>query len=117
MEGHLVEDVAHYYLDEIFMQAKEAVRPDTMILGCTHFPLLKRALENVVGSSVTVVDPAQTVALSVQTCLQEHQLLQSALRRGKYHFMTTDNPERFARTGTLFLGQPLTPDMVELIDL
>ena len=119
MSGSLVEGIAHYYLDEVLASPN---LPDTMILGCTHFPLLKGALENVVGTKITVVDPAATVAQTVQTELARLNLLVSpdqgsAQKIGQKHFMTTDNQERFARTGSLFLGQDLEPAQVELVDL
>ena len=117
MEGKIVEEVAHYYLDDVIGEKAKKPQPDTMILGCTHFPLLKNALERVVGPSVAVVDPAATVALSVKEELQKRNLLNIDIRKGKSHFMTTDNQDRFARTGSLFLGRDLSPNEIELVDL
>lgn len=117
MQGKLVEDLCRYYLDDIFGPKAKKPRPDTMILGCTHFPLLKNALERVVGSDVHVVDPAATVAKTVQKELQNKQLFNPFPTKPVYHFMTTDNCERFARTGTLFLGRSLEPAEIELVDL
>ncbi|MCR5813195.1 MAG: glutamate racemase [Desulfovibrio sp.] len=116
MHGHLVEEMAHYYLDDLLAQGADE-KPDTMILGCTHFPLLKQALANVVGPDVTVVDPAANVALSVYRELQATALLGDTSLTGKSHFMTTDNQERFARTGSLFLGRELCAQEIELVDL
>ena len=117
MQGKLVEDIAHYYLDDIFGEQAVDPNPDTMILGCTHFPLLKTALEHVVGENVTVVDPATMVAASVQEELVRRNILIHDERTPRYHFMTTDNQERFARTGTLFLGRKLESTEIELVDL
>ncbi|MBQ7584743.1 MAG: glutamate racemase [Desulfovibrionaceae bacterium] len=117
MQGKIVEEVAHYYLDEIFLDQSLGSSPDTMILGCTHFPLLKPALEQVVGSKVVVVDPAATVAESVKLELKKQNRLQLSANLGQHHFMTTDNQERFARTGSLFLGRELKKDEIELVDL
>ncbi|MBQ7617587.1 MAG: glutamate racemase [Desulfovibrio sp.] len=116
MEGPLVEGVAHYYLDEIFT-AKDRIVPDTMLLGCTHFPLLQKALARVVGDKVRVVDPAEMVAKSVTEVLTWHELANREQRCGRPHFMTTDNQARFARTGSLFLGRQLAEEEIELIDL
>ena len=115
MSGSLVEGMAHYYLDDIL--ASKDNLPDTMILGCTHFPLLKTALENVVGEAMTVVDPAATVADVVKSGLETKNLLAKPTNVGRKHFMTTDNCDRFARTGSLFLGEQLHATDVELIDL
>ncbi len=124
MEGPLVESMARYYLDPIFQDAGRdgSVIPDTVILGCTHYPLLKHSLESVVGPGVAVVDPAATVAETVAQELEKRELLASLSHDahsacGSAHFMTTDNRERFARTGSLFLGRPLDEASIELVDL
>ena len=116
MQGHLVEAMAQYYLDDLLCKCPDE-KPDTMILGCTHFPLLKQTLADVVGPDVTVVDPASNVALAVHKELEVMGLLGDTSLKGKYHFMTTDNQERFARTGSLFLGRELRAEEVELVDL
>ena len=116
MEGPLVEGVARRYLDGLFTTG-EAHRPDTLVLGCTHFPLLLRALQNVVGPHVTIVDSAATTAESVEGELRARGLLNPGAERGTWRFLTTDNPDRFARTGGLFLGSPLAAAQIELVDL
>lgn len=116
MQGHLVEEMAHYYLDDVLVHAS-GEKPDTMILGCTHFPLLKQTLAEVVGPEVTVVDPASNVALCVHRELEALGLLGDMGKLGRHHFMTTDNQERFARTGSLFLGRTLSCEEIELVDL
>lgn len=117
MEGPLVEGVARRYLDGLFTEDEAAHRPDTLVLGCTHFPLLLRALQNVVGPRVTIVDSAATTAESVEGELRARGLLNPGAERGSWRFLTTDNPDRFARTGGLFLGSPLEAGEVELVDL
>ncbi|MCR4666403.1 MAG: glutamate racemase [Desulfovibrio sp.] len=117
MQGRLVEDICRYYLDDIFGAEARTPKPDTMILGCTHFPLLKTALERVVGGDVVVVDPAATVATGVREELIALDLINTEKGEGTSHFMTTDNQERFARTGSLFLGRTLTVEEIELVDL
>ena len=116
MEGPLVEGVARRYLDGLFTTG-EAHRPDTLVLGCTHFPLLLRALQNVVGPHVTIVDSAATTAECVEGELRARGLLNPGAKRGAWRFLTTDNPDRFARTGGLFLGSPLAAAQIELVDL
>ncbi|MBQ9537194.1 MAG: glutamate racemase [Desulfovibrionaceae bacterium] len=116
LEGPIVEALIHHYLDA-WLDAPDSQRPDTMLLGCTHFPLLKQSLARVVGPSIQVVDPAEMVADTVKAQLTELQLLKPDKTKGLRHFMTTDNKERFARTGSLFLGQPLPTTSIELVDL
>lgn len=117
VDGPVVEGAARRYLDDLFRPAVTAPRPDTLLLGCTHFPLLRQALQNVVGPEVTLVDSAATTAESVQEALTRLGLLRQDGARGWRRFLTTDNPERFARTGGFFLGSPLRRGDVELVDL
>ena len=119
-EGPVVEEVARRYLDGLFAPkdaASREERPDTLVLGCTHFPLLFSALQNVVGPDVTIVDSAATTAESVEEELRGLGLLNPSAERGEWRFLTTDNPDRFARTGGLFLGSPLDAGQIELVDL
>lgn len=117
MEGPLVEDVARRYLDDLFSPVMTAPRPDTLVLGCTHFPLLLRALQRVVGPEVVIVDSAATTAEFVEGELRRQNLLNRSEVGGSRRFLTTDNPDRFARTGSLFLGSPLRRSEIELVDL
>lgn len=120
MEGPVVEEVARRYLAGLFGpdgSAGAESRPDTLVLGCTHFPLLFSALQHVVGPGVTIVDSAATTAESVEEELRGLGLLNPSAGTGEWRFLTTDNPDRFARTGGLFLGSPLSPGQIELVDL
>ena len=117
MGGPIVEGIARHYLEDIFNSAAAFPRPDTLLLGCTHFPLFRDSLQKIVGPGVCIVNPAATVAETVELELAGRDLLRHAERAAKRHFMTTDNRERFARTGSLFLGSPLAADAVELVDL
>lgn len=116
MDGPLVEGIARRYLADIFSPAVTAARPDTLLLGCTHFPLLQTALQQVVGPQVRIVDSAATTAESVQAELTRLNLLRPG-GVGRCRFLTTDNQSRFARTGSLFLEHPLKTAEVELVDI
>lgn len=103
-QGKLVEDIAKYYISDIFQldsdtiidevntssanlsqdricsQTKRStenafIKPDTLVLGCTHFPLVKNAIANVLGADVALVDSAQTTAIAVQELLIKNNLL------------------------------------------
>jgi glutamate racemase len=112
-EGQIIEAVAHRYLDEIFDVSNA---PDTLVLGCTHFPMLADALRNVVGSAVTIVDSAQTTALQMRTTLAATGLLNQS-GPPVLRLLATDGTQRFARVGSRFLGRVVSPDDVELVDL
>jgi glutamate racemase len=119
-EGPIAEGVARHYLDPIFdppgAQPGVEAAPDTLVLGCTHFPMLANAIRNAVGSPVRIVDSAATTAKSVREQLAGARLL-GGMGRTMVRFLATDSPERFARVGTRFLGQTLSPGDVELVDL
>lgn len=119
-EGPIAEGVAHHYLDSIFdppgaIPGADAA-PDTLVLGCTHFPMLASAIRKAVGPSVRIVDSAATTAKSVREQLAGARLL-TVTGKTMVRFLATDSAERFARVGTRFLGQTLSPENVELIDL
>jgi glutamate racemase len=88
--------------------------PDTVILGCTHYPILKKAIAQVLPAAF-LVDSAQATAGVVSTVLAEQSLLTTDSEIGSIRYQVTDNEERFRRVGTHFLGQEPTP--VERIDL
>ncbi len=121
MDGPLVEGIARRYLGDIFntpgQTMPHAPAPDTLLLGCTHFPLLQGALQNVVGAKVHIVDSAATTAKDIAQELQRVHLLRHNDTPGKYTFLTTDNTARFAKTGSIFLGRHLNENEVSLVDL
>lgn len=112
-DGPIVEAVAHRYLDEMF-----AAEPtiDTLLLGCTHFPVLIDALRKVVGASVAIVDSAATTALELSQQLRAANLESNAVT-GRVFLLATDGAERFARVGSQFLGEPVALSDVEIVDL
>nr|WP_298722028.1 glutamate racemase [uncultured Steroidobacter sp.] len=113
-DGAIAEAIAHRYVDELFA---EDPRIDTLLLGCTHFPVLASALRAVIGPSITLVDSAETTARAVQAELIDRRLLNSSGSVGPPILQATDSPERFARVGSRFLGEPFDASRVELVDL
>lgn len=113
-EGQIAEAIAHRYVDGLF---RDDPLIDTLLLGCTHFPVLAAALRAVVGPSVTIVDSAETTAQAVQAELQDLGLLRAQGPAMPPILQATDGPERFARVGSRFLGEPFSPSDVEIVDL
>ncbi|MGH6791329.1 MAG: glutamate racemase [Methyloceanibacter sp.] len=91
--------------------------PDTLVLGCTHFPVLTGAIREIVGSAVTLVDSAETTADAVAEALAGNGLASEGGESTRTRFFATDSPERFARVGEIFLGRPIDVTTVELVDL
>jgi len=116
-DGPVVEAVIHRYLDDLFA-AGAPVHPDTLVLGCTHFPVLAPAIRRVVGERVAIVDSAETTAAALVGVLESAGLRRPTTEPGGHvQLLATDSAERFARVGGTFLGRPLTPADVEVVDL
>ena len=100
--GHAVaRTIAAEYLAPLL-----ARKIDTLVLGCTHYPLLKKVLHEVLGPEVQLVDSAEETARMVAALLDERRLRRRGLPAGP-HFFVTDVPTRFERVGGEFLGAPL----------
>lgn len=113
--GAVAEAAARSYLAPLFAAA--ATQPDTLVLGCTHFPLLRAVIAAASGPRVRIVDSAATTAAVTQALLQSQGLLRAGGGAAQLRFLATDGAERFARIGSLFLGRPIAAGDVELIDL
>jgi glutamate racemase len=114
IDGPIVEAVAHRYLDPLMATVP---RPRALVLGCTHFPVLKPVIARVVGDGVVLVDSAATTAKAVAELLAKRGLIRKEKNTEPHRFLATDAPDRFARVGEIFLGSPIDPGLVELIDL
>jgi glutamate racemase len=110
----VTDEVLRIYLTEAFAEAPAA---DTLLLGCTHYPLLEPAIRRTLSAlnhPLTIIDSAQATAQAVVT----HRALASYYSEPKTQtclFYATDSVEKFQRLGSNFLGQPLSE--VRLIDL
>jgi glutamate racemase len=111
--GAVAELVAHEYLDDVLA----AHRPDCLLLGCTHFPVLEEAIRRVAGPDVTIVDSAATTAVSVRRELALRGIPAPDGAPGSVRLFATDSPERFHRVAERFLPDGLLPPQVELVDL
>lgn len=121
VSGPVAEAVAQRYLANVVGE-----RPglDCLVLGCTHFPVLRQAIAAAVGPRVRLVDSAETTADVVVGCLLRSDLRAGHRTRGQdgagqagVRFLATDAPARFARVGAVFLGEAIAPEDVELVDL
>lgn len=119
-EGPVAEETARRYLAPLFNGQDgegEGEGPDTLVLGCTHFPLLARAIAAVAGPGVSIIDSAATTAAEVAERLAETGLATPGPGPGAARFLATDGAARFARVGGRFLGRDLVAGDVSLVDL
>ncbi|MBU0503924.1 MAG: glutamate racemase [Candidatus Omnitrophica bacterium] len=103
-KGEVVIDVVKKYLEPL-----KLARVDTVILGCTHYPLLKPVIEEVMGEKVALIDSAKQVAIEVKKILSGENMLNKKSHRGRHQFYVSDNPEWFNGLAKSFLGKSV-PD-------
>ena len=113
-DGEVATGAAKRYLEPLF---DSDPHPDTLVLGCTHFPVLAGTIAGVLGPGIRLVDSAQTTAEAVSKVLGERSLATGNKAVGKTTFLATDSAERFARVGGIFFGSPIEPHEVELVDI
>ena len=94
-----------YQVARQYLRDMKKNKIDTLILGCTHYPLLKGVLHNVMGPGVQLVDSAREVALQVKELLTREKLLRTRLGPCRHMFIVSDEPEQFRRLSSRFLGK------------
>lgn len=112
ISGEIAETIIRRYLSQV-----GDYTPDSLILGCTHFPLLREAIAAVVDPDVVIVDSAETTAMVAAQLLKAASLANESSSDGELRLMATDGASRFARVGGWFLGEELSADNIELIDI
>src|ERR1700722_19888878 len=117
VEHPVTEQVARIYLDEAFADGFEDA--DVIVLGCTHYPLLKPLLLRVAPAHVSIVDSAESTARAVASHLPQLTPARSAederRKAPRMTFLATDSVEKFRRLGERFLGHPIAE--VQHVDL
>ncbi len=80
---------------------------DTLILGCTHYPLLKNVIQKVTKGTVTLIDSGEATAATVAAMLDTHDMRNTSTKSPNIQFFVSDAPEKFTSVGELFLGRKL----------
>jgi len=102
-EGQVALAVARRYLKPL-----KETKVDTVILGCTHYPLLKNIIKKVLGDNVRLIDSAQAVAEEIKKVLINENLLnKNKTASAKLDFYVSDDPEGFSIMAKRFLGKPI----------
>jgi glutamate racemase len=117
-DSEVTRSIAATYLAEL------RTKVDTLVLGCTHYPILRDVIQQTVGDSVTLIDSGEATALEVDVLLKEKGLARLTLPTGALerhlcddldHFYVTDAAERFARVAERFLG--VKPSRLEAVEV
>lgn len=97
LDGKIADLVIERYLNEL-----KQSDIDTLILGCTHYPLLKKSIKEYM-KNITLVDSAEEIAQDVKEILLKSSLVNAQSEFGQKKFFVTDSPERFKKIGEIFL--------------
>lgn len=105
------EGLSHH--QATLIMAREYLRPllaqsiDTLILGCTHYPLLAPSIEEVTGANVKLIDPGFATALDAKAALEAMNMLNSSTSQPRHEYVLSDMPHKFKEIGGRFLGKPM----------
>lgn len=102
-EGWIDNEVARLTAQMYLQELKDA-GIDTLVLGCTHYPLLKSVIAEVMGPDVVLVDSAEEIARTVSGILTKKKIIRPVSEKGLHHYFVSDIPAGFIRVGNRFLG-------------
>lgn len=109
----VTQRVAHIYLDDFFHDYETG--PDVLLLGCTHYPLIKPILRGVCPWRVEIVDSAESTAIAVAKRIGSRAETPDPTTEPNITYFATDSVERFRRVGQIFMGRPI--DAVNLVSI
>jgi glutamate racemase len=101
--GEVHGDQVHVLAERLLAPVREAA-VDTLILGCTHYPLLARTIGDVMGDGVVLISSADETAFTVRALVEEHGIAAPVGVEARHAFVTSGDPETFRRLGVRFLG-------------
>jgi glutamate racemase len=113
-EGY-VDQPATRMIAEDYLKDIKSKKIDTLILGCTHYPLLKKPIANVMGKNFQLIDSAEETARAARQALSKLEMLNPSISEGKRSYFVSDSPEKFKRFGRLFMGRKV--GKVGLVDI
>jgi len=110
LDNDITRQVIETYVQNFKGDSGEGYRVDTLVLGCTHYPLLKKTFEVVLGESVQLIDSAIETASTVKSVLEYMNLSNDKMPGKRFHqFFVSDLNERFKMVGRLMMGKELEP--------
>ena len=114
-EGY-IDKKATYLVANDYLQSMHDVDIDTLILGCTHYPLLKQVISDVMGDKVKLIDSGEETARTVKDSLtKSNKLNDDSSKAGQAKYYVSDMPEKFSQVATRFLGK--TVDQITRVDI
>ena len=80
---------------------------DSIVLGCTHYPIIRKIIQSVIGHKIKIIDSAESTAFDIKNVLKDKKILNSLNQSPNYQFYVSDLPQKFDEIGTRFLGKKL----------
>lgn len=99
---------------ERYLEPLKQADVDTLILGCTHFPMLSEVISEYMGEKVTLINAGEETAKTAKAALEADGLLNDGQRTGKSEFFVSDRPEGFSRIAEVFLGKKISGDVTAI---
>lgn len=116
VENGFLEDELTYLAARRYLEPLKDQQVDTVILGCTHYPLIKKVIADIMGKDVTLIDPGEQTAAYVKEVLAKADLLADASQKGQCDYYVSDSVQDFSKIGSVFLGKDIT-EQVKKIDI
>jgi glutamate racemase len=110
-----IKHQATYEIAEEYLKELRKIGIDTLVLGCTHYPILSEVIQEVIGDNVTLIDSGVASSEVINTELEKLHLLSDSDKHGKQEYYVSDIPAKFKEVAELFLGKEI--DHVHKVDL
>ena len=111
------DNIAVYHTAKRYLEPLKKAGVDTLILGCTHYPLLCNVISKVMGSDVTLINMGTATADAVKSYLTENNMLTNANNNGTNKFFVSDMTNSFQKTAELLLGESIDESNLEQVDI
>ena len=115
VEENLCEHPALELIAQDYLKSLVNSSIDSLILGCTHYPLLKPIIKKICGNNIQIIDSVTTTANQLKNILSQHNLLYKTPHHPEYRYYVTDVPLKFQTIGERFLNRSMT--QLELVSL
>jgi len=113
IEEGMLESPATRMILKNYLRPLKHAKIDTLILGCTHYPLLHNEIERMMGKNCVIISSAKSAANAIEPYFDQHpDVLKKLSKDGKRQYLTTDCPDRFAEIGGRFLGEKIKVEKI-----
>lgn len=111
INSDITRDVIKYYLQPVI-----ANNPYSIVLGCTHYPMLKKIISEIAGNNAEIIDSGKEVAIEVKDFLISSKMLNDNVAKPYEKYYVSDDPEKFKLLGSNFIGSNITEHIEVVID-